>query len=146
MIQNVATNILKDSNILAIAFLKHVLGRNCKSWLNGECKLHVSTFATTRVALPTGVAPGRSTNGDSHSRSKPLFQRGQVTLPCSRVIIRNKDTVQSAELLVVAASRTLTADSDGDPIDNAVQITPTGRPRSSARRTFILYSVFASAA
>jgi hypothetical protein len=24
----------------------------------GECLLHVSTFATTRVALPTGVEPG----------------------------------------------------------------------------------------
>jgi hypothetical protein len=26
--------------------------------LNWECLLHVSTFATTRVALPTGVKPG----------------------------------------------------------------------------------------
>jgi hypothetical protein len=26
--------------------------------LYGECLLHVSTFATTRVALPTGVEPG----------------------------------------------------------------------------------------
>lgn len=30
----------------------------CTVVLFGECLLHVSTFATTRVALPTGVEPG----------------------------------------------------------------------------------------
>jgi len=52
--------------------------------LLGECKLHVSTFATTRVALLTGVEPGKSTNGNSLSGSEPLFSGWQVTLPCRR--------------------------------------------------------------
>jgi hypothetical protein len=31
----------------------------CAECVNfGECLLHVSTFATTRMALPTGVKPG----------------------------------------------------------------------------------------
>ena len=30
----------------------------------GECVLHVSTFATTRVALPTRIKPGNCTNED----------------------------------------------------------------------------------
>jgi len=51
----------------------------------GECKLHVSTFATTSVALPTGgttnvmrMGPARSNS----SRATCMAQLAATTVPC----------------------------------------------------------------
>jgi hypothetical protein len=56
----------------------------------GECLLHVSTFATTRVALPTEIEPRLITEENSHTRLNHFAAVGRS--PCLAELVNHRCT------------------------------------------------------